>query len=247
VLAKLKDGNITAAIRIVCSEESPTVPSIESLRNLQTRHPPGSLDSSSLPVPNQTDHLAVTESDVKKAVHSFPSGSARGPDGLRPQHLKDHFLCPESGSDFLSALTLRYSSVSVVSVSTNRWRHTANSYRFFFTSPSFEMRQQLRNRSYGSCPRPTPTKSGRGWWLRRRNTCSSVLFSVNARRPQAGLFKCFQLLSSTGHASSSPAKFTQYLRLLLCSLCSPHAAFSWSVFGHVQGPLNHFSPVLLPV
>jgi hypothetical protein len=106
VSAKLEDGNIAAAIRILCSEESPAVPSMNSFRNLQTKHPPGSLDNASLPVPGHTGHLAVLESDVKKAILSFPSGSAGGPDGLRPQHLKDLLLCRESGSDFLSDLTL---------------------------------------------------------------------------------------------------------------------------------------------
>ena len=36
---------------------------------------------------------------------SFPAGSAGGPDGLRPQHIRDMLLCRESGSEFLTALT----------------------------------------------------------------------------------------------------------------------------------------------
>jgi len=50
-------------------------------------------------------HLPVSESEVKRAVLSFPSGSAGGTDSLRPQHLKDLISCRESGSDFGSALT----------------------------------------------------------------------------------------------------------------------------------------------
>jgi len=37
---------------------------------------------------------------------SFPAGSAGGPDGLRPQHIRDMLLCREGGSELLSALTV---------------------------------------------------------------------------------------------------------------------------------------------
>jgi hypothetical protein len=47
----------------------------------------------------------VVESAVKCAVLTFPAGSAGGPDGLRPQHLKDLIQCQDTGSDFLTALT----------------------------------------------------------------------------------------------------------------------------------------------
>jgi len=49
----------------------------------------------------------VDESEVRKAeaVLSFPAGSAGGPDGLRPQHIRDLLMCPEAGPEFLSALT----------------------------------------------------------------------------------------------------------------------------------------------
>jgi len=43
--------------------------------------------------------------NVRKAVLSFPAGSSGGPDGLRPQHLKDLIQCRESRSNFLTALT----------------------------------------------------------------------------------------------------------------------------------------------
>jgi len=33
--------------------------------------------------------LQVFSVATKKAIHSFPNGSAVGPDGLRPHHLKD--------------------------------------------------------------------------------------------------------------------------------------------------------------
>jgi len=47
----------------------------------------------------------MDESEVQKAVLSFPAGSAGGLDGLRPQHVRDMMLCHESGAEFLIALT----------------------------------------------------------------------------------------------------------------------------------------------
>ena len=45
---------------------------------------------STIPPADQTpQHLTTSEEDVLQAVRSFPKSSAGGPDGLRPQHLKD--------------------------------------------------------------------------------------------------------------------------------------------------------------
>ena len=39
-------------------------------------------------------------------VLSFPAGSSSGgPDGLRPQHIRDSIMCREAGTDLLGALT----------------------------------------------------------------------------------------------------------------------------------------------
>jgi hypothetical protein len=105
VAAKLEDGNLQAAIRILSSEDTPAAPSADGLAKLQEKHPPATLSASSLPSPDQFLHMAVVEDDVRKAVQSFPAGSSGGPDGLRPQHLKELIGCREAGSDFLTALT----------------------------------------------------------------------------------------------------------------------------------------------
>ena len=49
--------------------------------------------------------MSVNDSEVRKTILSFPAGSSGGPDGLRPQHIRDMLLCQESGADFLSAVT----------------------------------------------------------------------------------------------------------------------------------------------
>ena len=55
--------------------------------------------------PEPDGHLTVLETHVSKAIISFPAGSAGGPDGLSPQHLKDLINCREAGSDLITALT----------------------------------------------------------------------------------------------------------------------------------------------
>ena len=47
---------------------------------------------SRLPAPaivDQNKVITLSETEVREAILSFPNGSAGGPDGLSPQHLKD--------------------------------------------------------------------------------------------------------------------------------------------------------------
>lgn len=105
VSAKLEDGNVRAAIRLLMSEDSPAAPSPQSLSALREKHPPSSSVLTDLPAPQPQQCLSMDESEVRKAVLSFPAGSAGGPDGLRPQHIRDLLMCREAGPEFLSALT----------------------------------------------------------------------------------------------------------------------------------------------
>ena len=105
VSAKLEDGNLRAAIRITYSDDIPAQPTGDALQKLQVKHPSASGKLNDLPDINPDLIHSVTESDVRQAVLSFPAGSSGGPDGMRPQHLKDLLMCRESGTDFLAALT----------------------------------------------------------------------------------------------------------------------------------------------
>ena len=51
--------------------------------------------------------LSLSESAVFRAVRSFPNGSAPGPSGLRPCHLKEAVCCPSPvrATQALSSLT----------------------------------------------------------------------------------------------------------------------------------------------
>ena len=105
VAAKLEDGNLKAAIRLLVSDEAYAAPSPEGLAKLRLKHPPATIDVNTMPVPQSDSTLSVSEIEVRKAIMSFPAGSSAGPDGLRPQHLKDLINCQERGSDLLTALT----------------------------------------------------------------------------------------------------------------------------------------------
>jgi len=106
VAAKLEDGYLRAAIRLLMTDETPVPPSDESLAKLRDKHPAASMKATDLPIPSQAARCyLVEESEVRQAVLLFPPGSAGGPDGLRPQHIRDMLLCREAGPEFLSALT----------------------------------------------------------------------------------------------------------------------------------------------
>src|SRR6218665_2169140 len=54
---------------------------------------------------NTTIPYQVEESDVAAPIRSFPSGSAGGPDGLRPQHLLELANHRETSSALLKEMT----------------------------------------------------------------------------------------------------------------------------------------------
>ena len=76
--------------------------SAEVLQEMLTKHPQTAPPS--LPV---TLPVSVTESVVRKAAKSFPNGSAPGPSGLRPIHLREAVGCPsrDKANRILASLT----------------------------------------------------------------------------------------------------------------------------------------------
>ena len=89
VMAKIEDGNIKAAIRIITSDDQPAEDNIQTLHGLQERHPCAVLNRQPLPDPTKFSPANFTDEDIIAAVRSFPAGSAGGPDGIRPQHFRD--------------------------------------------------------------------------------------------------------------------------------------------------------------
>ena len=71
VTAKLEEGNMKAAIRLLVSDDTPALPSADGLAKLKAKHPPASLVASSLPTPGSDGLLSVDEADVRRALMSF--------------------------------------------------------------------------------------------------------------------------------------------------------------------------------
>ena len=63
-------------------------PNDETFEELLKKHPPRHSEPSSRHLTLPPSSLSVSEEDITRAVLSIPRGSAGGPDGLRPQHLK---------------------------------------------------------------------------------------------------------------------------------------------------------------
>ena len=105
ITSMLEDGNIKAAVRILNSDEKPSTPSEQTWSKLKEKHPAASKPLDGLPCTTQFASISVSELDVCRAALSFPAGSAGGPDGLRPQHLRDLLLSSDSGPELLSTLT----------------------------------------------------------------------------------------------------------------------------------------------
>src|SRR6218665_1551464 len=91
VNAKLEDGNIRAAVRILCDGGQPAEPNEHNLGLLRERHPldpyPEALRG--LPAPEAAGAWQVIPAEGLGAIRSFPSGSAFGPGRLTPGPLLD--------------------------------------------------------------------------------------------------------------------------------------------------------------
>ena len=100
----VQDGQYSKAIKALTSDGLAT-PSAEVLQEMLTKHPqsaPPSLPPGPVPPPT-----TVTESVVWRGIQSFPKGSAPGPSGLRPSHLREAVGCPspDQASLMLASLT----------------------------------------------------------------------------------------------------------------------------------------------
>ena len=88
VARKLQDGCISGAIRVLFNEDTVVTVDDDSARILQEKHPLNDpiVSRESL---SCSSFAPITPAEIQFAIRSFPNGSAGGPDGLRPQHLKE--------------------------------------------------------------------------------------------------------------------------------------------------------------
>ena len=100
----VQDGQYNKAIKALISNGLAT-PSAEVLGAMLNKHPqasPPTLPPGPVPPP-----LNLSETAVKRGVRSFPNGSAPGPSGLRPSHLRETVGCPspDQAKRILASLT----------------------------------------------------------------------------------------------------------------------------------------------
>jgi len=86
--AKLEDGDVKAAVRLLCSDDKLVTPDTFTFNQLSHLHPRQPADRRPTPTSDAIS-LRVLPEAVEAAIQSFLSGSSAGPDGLRPHHLKD--------------------------------------------------------------------------------------------------------------------------------------------------------------
>ena len=110
VSAKLEEGDFKGAVRLASSDDTLAPINESTFTALQEKHPLPHPDSviPSIQAENEPPHAlsTVTEEEIIHAIRSFPNFSAGGPDGLRPQHLKDmvESLADDGCQVLLSAL-----------------------------------------------------------------------------------------------------------------------------------------------
>jgi hypothetical protein len=77
------------------------------VEQMRRKHPPSrqAVDLASLPAVHAAAALQVEPADVEREIRAFPRGSAGGPTGLRPQHLKDALQTAAHRDEVLSQLT----------------------------------------------------------------------------------------------------------------------------------------------
>ena len=105
VSAKIEDDNIRAAVRIICSEGKSAENESETFSKLSAKHPAAAIDRKRPTAPDCLPALQVSESEVLKAIRTFPADSAGGSDGFSPQHLLDLVNSKNTGPQVLKALT----------------------------------------------------------------------------------------------------------------------------------------------
>ena len=104
VSSKIEQGNLKAAVRMVCSDEAPAPPTAETADKLRAKHPLACAGRRPFP-PKLGTSLCVPQSAVLQAIKSFPNGSSGGLDSLRPQHIKDMVCGPEACDQLIVSIT----------------------------------------------------------------------------------------------------------------------------------------------
>ena len=104
--AKVAEGDITGAIRLLCSDDTLAPFNQSTLSLLKEKHPDHPTPEVFPEDPNSVPLVGTVE-EIQKAIFSFPAGSAGGLDAFRPQILKELSNIQSSvfADSFLNSLT----------------------------------------------------------------------------------------------------------------------------------------------
>ena len=106
VNTKFAENDLRGAIRELSSDDTLAPDNNETLQQLKERHPAAPVSFSPPQAPeNEENHIPASNEAVKLAILTFPAGSAGGPDGLKPGHLKHLIGAAEAGNRLLESLT----------------------------------------------------------------------------------------------------------------------------------------------
>ena len=102
---KLEEGDFKGAVCIACSEYTIAERSESTYSAFREKHLSPHPESIIPPLlDSEPISTSISEGVVAHAINSFPNGSAGGPDGLRPQHLKDMINTSVNATPLLTIL-----------------------------------------------------------------------------------------------------------------------------------------------
>ena len=95
----MAQGDVSAAVRLIASDDTFLEPCPEILEVIRSKHPYAPLDVALIASFNHEDSILFTSKDIKNALSAFRPSSSGSIDGLRPSHLFDltSFAKGESG------------------------------------------------------------------------------------------------------------------------------------------------------
>ena len=107
VNSKLAQDDVSAAVRLIASDDTLLEPYPEYLEVIRSKHPHAPLDLEPITTFNPEDSIFFTSKDIQKALSAFHPSSSGGIDGLRPSHVigLTSFATGEFGIRLLSAVT----------------------------------------------------------------------------------------------------------------------------------------------
>ena len=105
VKAKIEDGNLKAALRLLSSEDKPAEDNDTTISALKARHPQAASDRKVSPSPQEYTALQVFKYADKTVIRSFRADSSGGPDSIRSQHILDMINNNKTGPALLTSIT----------------------------------------------------------------------------------------------------------------------------------------------